>query len=162
MPTHNVLQVNYFQFVLDRVPNMVYYCQTANLPGIGYGVATQPTVLGHPVNVPTGAFRFEDLQLTFRVDENLENWLEIYNWIRTTGNYESAENGIVYNKKTSGAKLMITNSSYKPKISVDFKHVFPTYLSSINFSVTQPKSMEVIATVKFAFTGYTISGLTGA
>ena len=162
MPTHNVLQVNYFQFVLDRVPNMVYYCQTANLPGIGYGIANQPTVLGHAVNVPTGAFRFEDLQLTFRVDENLENWLEIYNWMRTTGNYESAANTLTYNEKTSGGKLIITNSSYKPKFSVDFKHIFPTYLSSINFSVTQPKSMEVISTVKFAFTGYTISGLTGA
>jgi hypothetical protein len=75
--THNVLLVNYFQFILDKVPNMVYFCQTANLPGIAFGVADQPTNLGHPVKIPTGAFRFEELELTFRVDEDLQELVRI-------------------------------------------------------------------------------------
>ena len=162
MATHNALQVNYFQFVLDRVPNMIYYCQAANLPGIAFGVAQQPTILGHPVKVPTGAYRFEDLQLFFRVDENLQNWLEIYNWMKETGNYNDANNTEQYIEKTYGARLLITNSSYKPKFAIDFKHVFPTYLSSINFNVTKPRSEEIGCLVKFAFTGYTITGITGA
>jgi len=157
--SNNPLLLNYFQFILDRVPNIVYFCQAANLPGIGYGVAEQPTTLGHPVKVPTGAFRFEDLELTFRVDENLTNWKEIHNWIKTTGNYNDDANTLPYPQKTSDATLLITNSSYKPKIKVHFKHIFPQYLSGINFVVNAPIAAEAIATVKFAHTGYEIETL---
>ena len=157
--THNALIVNYFQFVLDRVPNMSYFCQSANLPGIAFGSAEQPTVLGHPVKVPTGAFRFEDLELTFRVDENLTNWREIHNWIKSIGNYDSDEDTLPYDKKTSDADLSITNSSYRPKINIHFKHVFPISLSGLNFITTAIDSMEMTATVKFAFTGYEIKNL---
>ena len=157
--THNALIVNYFQFSLSRVPNMVYFCQSANLPGLAFGSAEQPTVLGHPVKVPTGAFRFEDLELSFRVDENLTNWREIHNWIKTTGNYESDESTLPYKEKTSDARLLITNSSYRPKISINFRHVFPISLSGLNFNTTATDSIEMTATVKFAFTGYEIQDL---
>ena len=158
--THNALIVNYFQFVLTRVPNMTYFCQSANLPGIVFGSAEQPTTLGFPVKVPTGSFRFEDLELSFRVDENLTNWKEIHTWIKTIGNYESDENTLPYSEKTSDARLLITNSSYRPKIAVNFKHVFPTSLSGLRFNTTAIDSLEMIATVVFGFTGYEIETLT--
>jgi hypothetical protein len=163
--TQNPLLVNYFQFMLDRVPNMVYFCQSVSLPGIGYGVANQPTVLGHPVLVPTVAFRFEDMELAFRVDENMTNWLELHNWIKTTGNYEDDANTLKYHPegkklgKTSDATLLITNSAYRPKLKVHFKHVFPKYVSGIMFGVTEQFSKEAIATVKFAHSGYSIERL---
>jgi hypothetical protein len=154
--TNNPLLVNYFQFVMDKVPNIVYFCQTVNLPGIGFGAAEQPTTLGHPVKIPTGSYRFQDLELTFKVDENLVNWLELYEWVRLAGNYTTAEGTNLYKDKTSSATLLITNSVYKPKIKISFKHVFPTAISGIKFSVVQQSSTEAIATVKFAHTGYDI------
>lgn len=164
--SHNPLLVNYFEFILDRVPNMVYFCQSVNLPGIGFGVADQPTTLGHPVKVPTGAFRFEDLELTYRVDEHLKNWLELQNWIATTGNYINDDSTLPYQQttvgglgKTSDATLLITNSFYKPKLKVHFKHVFPQYVSGINFAITTNTSNEALASVKFAHSGYTIETL---
>ena len=158
--THNALIVNYFQFILTRVPNMTYFCQSANLPGLVFGSAEQPTTLGHPVKVPTGSFRFEDLELSFRVDENLTNWKEIHTWIKSIGNYESDEHTLPYSEKTSDARLLITNSSYRSKIAVNFKHVFPTSLSGLRFNTTAIDSLEMIATVVFAFTGYEIETLT--
>jgi len=160
--SHNPLLVNYFQFSLDRSPGLVYFCQTVNLPGIVFGTAEQPTTMGHPVVIPTGAFRFKDLELTFRVDENLKNWTEIYDWIRTSGNYVSDESTLRYNKKTSGASLLITNSTYAPKIRVDFKHVFPKILGDIKFGVNTQYSTEVLSTVVFAHTGYTTTVLANA
>lgn len=165
--SQNPLLVNYFRFELERVPNMVYFCQTVNLPGIGFGVANQPTTLGHPVKVPTGAFRFEDIELSFRVDENMANWLEIHEWIKTAGNYTDDINTLPYHKsikpdgtvilgKTSDATLYITNSAYNDKLKVHFKRVFPQFLSGIEFSVSSPSSMEAIAKVKFSHTGYDI------
>lgn len=157
--SHNPLLVNYFEFVLDRVPNMVYFCQTVKLPGIGFGSADQPTVLGYPVKVPTGAIRFEELELSFRVDENMINWLELHNWIKTTSNYLNDINTLPYERKTSGATLFITNSVYKPKIQIQFKQVFPIYVSGIQFQVNAPTSLEALAAVKFGHTGYEITRL---
>ena len=157
--THNALLINYFQFVLDRVPNITYFCQSANLPGIVFGVAEQPTTLGYPVKVPTGSFRFEDLDLTFRVDENLTNWREIHTWIKSSGNYISDENTLPYKEKTSDAYLLLTNSTYNPKIKIHFRQVFPISLSGLVFNTTAQDSFEMTASVKFAFTDYKIENL---
>ena len=135
---------------------MVFFCQSVNLPGIGFGVAEQPTILGHPVKIPTGAFRFEDLEVSFRVDENLTNWRELHEWIRTTGNYTDDLNTLPFNKKTSNATLLITNSVFIPKYKISFRNVFPNYVSGINFTVNAPSSTEVIATAKFTHTGYEV------
>jgi hypothetical protein len=90
---------------------------------------------------------------------NLTNWKEIHDWIRTTSNYENDASTLEYSQKASSATLTVTNSSYKPKIAVRFKQIFPKYLSSINFSITEKQSTEVLASVQFAFTGYTIETL---
>lgn len=155
----NPLQVNFFQFILDRVPNMTYFCQAINLPGIQYGVTEQPTNLGHPVMVPTGSIRFEELAIKFRVDENLTNWRELQNWIKTIGNYDSDASTLGYKNKTSSATLLITNSSYKPKVKVQFRHVFPIAVGGIKFSAIEPMSVEAIAEATFAYTGYTVETL---
>lgn len=162
--SHNPLLVNYFEFVLERVPTMVYFCQTANIPGINFGVDTQPTNLGFPVVIPVGSYKFEPLTLTFKVDENLQNWLEIFEWMTKNGNYGQSCNQNPYqsqstadvNKTTSLGFLSLTNSSYNSKIKVQFNNLFPISLSGIQFSTVLPESVEAVATVQFAFTNYTI------
>lgn len=139
---------------------MVYFCQTATLPGLGFGTALQPTNLAYPVKRPTGAIVFEDLLVSFKVDENLANWRELHNWINECSNYGDD----IFTKreptKTSAATLIITNSSYKGKFAIQFKEIFPVFLSSLNFSVTQPQSTPVIAAARFSFTDYTVSSIT--
>jgi len=161
--SHNPLLTNYFEFVLDRVPNITYFCQAANLPGIVMGTDIQPTTFGLPVNIPVGNFRFENLQISFKVDENLNNWLEIWNWMKGNGNLDSSCSALPYKgttttlgKTTSDAMLFLTNSSYKPKFKVIFKHLFPVSLSGIVFSSTLPESTEALALAEFAFSGYTV------
>jgi hypothetical protein len=165
--SHNPLLANYFEFTLSRVPNMVYFCQTANIPGILFGTDTQPTALGFPVNIPIGNYKFENLQITFKVDENLRNWLEIFEWMKGNGNFGESCNAYPYTSSTAGAltkttsdaSLIITNSVYRPKIKVNFNHLFPVSLSGIAFSTILPESVEVVATAEFAFSGYTIQNI---
>jgi len=156
--SHNPLLVNYFQFVMDRVPNMTYFCQTANLPGLGLGAEDQPTPFAMPLPVPTGAVRFEDLQLSFKVDENLKNWLEIYNWIKRSSRYGDCDTvPFTYQQSIeSNGFLLITNSTYRPKIKISFLNLFPISLSGIGFSTALPDSMEAIANVTFKFTNYKV------
>ena len=162
MPTpesHNALLVNYFQFSLKRIPNIVYFCQTANLPGMKFGETEQPTIFGHPIKVPVGAIRFDPLVIGFKVDENLKNWLEIHNWMKDNSNYFGDDMKNNYSDQASDADLLISNSTYKPKIKVSFRRLFPIELSQIQFNTITPDSMEANATVTFTFTDYKIEYL---
>jgi len=154
--TNNPLLINYFEFSLNRIPNIVYFCQAANLPGIESLEVEQPTIFSHPIKLPVGAVRFDPLVITFKVDENLKNWLEIHNWIKDNSNYLGNDIKNTYQDQASDAILMITNSSYKPKIKVNFRRIFPIKLSGIQFNTVTPDSMEAIATVTFSYTDYVV------
>ena len=60
------------------------------MPGLDLGVATQATYL---TDIPRAGEKltFGDLTLTFLVDEDLSNYLEIQNWMRGLGFPESLD-----------------------------------------------------------------------
>jgi len=157
--TNNPLLINYFEFSLNRIPNIVYFCQAANLPGMKFGEVEQPTIFSHPIKVPVGAVRFDPLVIGFKVDENLKNWLEIHNWMKDNSNYFETDMKNSYENQASDANLLITNSSYKPKIKVSFRRLFPIELSQIQFNTITSDAMEAIATATFTFTDYKIEYL---
>lgn len=156
---HNALLVNYFEFSLTRIPNIVYFCQSANLPGMKFFETEQPTIFSHPIKVPVGAVRFDPLVIGFKVDENLKNWLEIHNWMKDNSNYSGNDMKNSYLNQASNATLLISNSTYKPKIKVVFRRLFPVELSQIAFNTITPDSMEAVATATFSFTDYNIEYL---
>jgi hypothetical protein len=57
---------------------------SANIPGINLGIVVQPTYL-KDIDTPGDKISFSDFTLRFLVDENLENYMEIQNWIRGLG-----------------------------------------------------------------------------
>ena len=73
-----------FQFSVTRSPKVSYFGNMINIPGITLGVAQQPSYL-KMIPRPGEIIDFEDLTLNFLVDENLENYIEIQNWIRGIG-----------------------------------------------------------------------------
>ena len=54
------------------------------------GNAVQPTYL-KDIPIPGDKMEFEDLSVRFLVDENLENYMEIQNWMRGLGFPESLQ-----------------------------------------------------------------------
>jgi hypothetical protein len=165
--SHNPLLANYFEFSLTRVPNLEYFCQTVNLPGIVAGTDAQPTTFGIPVNIPVGNYKFENLQITFKVDEELKNWLELWNWMKQIGNLNEMDSSLPYpsgtgslTKTSSDGMLLLTNSVFTPKFKINFKNLYPTSISGLLFSSTLPESAEVIATAQFTFTSYTVETVT--
>jgi hypothetical protein len=158
--THNAILTNYFQFQLEKVPNIVYFCQAINLPGIRKGEFEQPTILSHPIRSPVGAIRFDDLTIAFKVDENLNNWREIHSWMKEMSHYTDDRTTIrPWDQQRTNARLLITSSSYRPKIKVEFRKIFPIELSGINFNSVSPESVEAVATAKFAYSDYDIEVL---
>ena len=86
----NFLSPTGFKFTLSRAPKVSFFSNSAVIPGLTLGTAVQPTYL-KDIDRPGEKIEFEDFTLRFLVDENLENYMEIQNWIRGLGFPESLQ-----------------------------------------------------------------------
>ena len=161
-PTNtNFLTNNKFQFRITRCPTVTYFCQRANIPSLSFGVSIQSQPGGVVIKRPGTAYNYEDLQVGFIVDENLANWLEIYEWIRQIGiSYDTTGEHIEEHQKVATGLMLITDSKYKPIISVTYQNMFPTFLSGIDFDSALTDTDAVVATCTFSYTHYEINVLT--
>ena len=84
----NFLAPTGFKFQLNRTPKVTYFGNAVNIPSITLGVAEQPSYL-RDIPLPGEKLDFSDFSLRFLVDEGLENYMEIQNWMRGLGFPES-------------------------------------------------------------------------
>lgn len=164
----NYLKPNSFRFMFSRLPNVEYFCQSTNLPKITLGTAHQPTPF---VDVPHvgDKMEYDVLNITFMVDENMTNYLELYNWMVGLG-FPKSHNQFANlindpSKKFSGsekmlesaaysdASLFILNSSNNPIVEVKFYDAFPVSLEGLDFDLRIPTVAYFtgIATLRYKF-----------
>jgi hypothetical protein len=170
--TNNYLATNYFKLEISRLPLLTYHCQSVNLPTLSLSHTEQGTSTGTPVKWIGGRYTWEELNVTFMVDEDMKNWLEVFEWMEEIAIMTDVKNTMNRKMlgKTSGqlddyfsnAQLAITNSSYKPKVIVNLIDIFPISLTGIPFTSTSMDNEPVTATATFAYTYYTIDRLTNA
>ena len=168
----NFLSPTGFKFNLKRSPGVAFFCNSANIPDLNFGVATQPTYL-RDIPTPGDKIDFGDLQLRFLVDENLKNYMEIQNWIRGLGYPEEvqefrdlAAEGIIkgaYVKDRqniySDGTLQILSNNLVPKFQVNFKDLFPTSLTTLTFDATDTDIQYFTANVEFKYTMYNVTDM---
>jgi hypothetical protein len=157
----NFLASNYYFFSVTRIPNLTYSVQSANLPSIGMGVINQPSNLGLPPKIPATNYSFGELEVSFLVNAQMTNWLEIYNWMKGIGNLKDDTTNLNYDPaSTSGVfsdgTLLVTNSAYKPILQASFKYLFPKSLGDISFNTQTTTNEPVKCSVTFAYSYYEI------
>jgi len=170
----NFLAPTGFKFNLKRSPKVAFFCNQANIPDLNLGIAIQPNYL-RDIPTPGDKIDFGDLNLRFLVDENLENFMEIQNWIRGLGYPESvqefrdfATGGLtkgryVRDKQNiySDGTLQILSSNLIAKFNVNFKDLFPYSLTTLTFDATDTDIQYFTADVGFKYTSYNITDLSG-
>lgn len=162
----NFLSLSGFKFNLSRTPKVDFFSKSANIPGINLGVAIQPSYL-KDIPIPGDKLVFEDFRLTFNIDEGLENYNTIQNWMRGLGYPESIyeytewKQSDPYNPNQdpnlSDGSLIIFNSNFRPTTTVRFQGMFPTSLSDIDFDATSSDIQYAVATVTFKYALYKIT-----
>lgn len=162
----NFLSPQGFKFNLTRAPKADFFSNSANIPGINLGTAIQPTYL-KDIAIPGDKLVFEDFSLRFNIDENLENYNVIQNWMRGLGYPESIYEYVEWmqsdpnnpnlDPNVSDGTLIVYNSSFQPSTIVSFQGMFPISLSSIEFDSTDTDIRYAVATVNFKYALYKIS-----
>ena len=151
-----------FQFQLNKFPGVAFYCQSANVPGMNLSVATQATRF-NAIPQPGDEVSYDDLTIRFLVDENLKNYKSIHDWIRALGHpyngleFNSLLSGEDYDEKTySDGTLFVLDSTFKKKIEINFKDLFPTTIGGLNFDAAYTDTEYFAVDASFKYTIYDI------
>ncbi len=132
----------------DRA-NTEYFCTQANLPGISLSNVDQG-YKGVNLGFTGDRMTFDQFNITFNVTENLENYIEIYNWMLNITNAKNPED-----YKYDG-RLMILTSHNNIVKEIKLFDLFPTNLSSIEFNAQATDIEYVQAQVTFKYTYFEI------
>jgi hypothetical protein len=163
----NFLSPLNFRFQLKRAPHVNFFIQKINLPSININ----ETNYGNPfVKIPISGEHIDygTLSVTFKVDEELENYLEIHNWLRGLGKPQSFKEygDLAKQEKITGGgiasdiSLIILNSTKLPNYEIVFIDSFPVSLSSLDFDTTREDVDYLEATVEFKYTLFNIEKIT--
>ena len=154
-----------FKFTLSKEPKASFFCNSARIPDISLGTTLQPSYL-KDLDVPGDKLTYGDFSLRFLVDENLENYMSIHNWLTGLGFPESTQqfkdltvNNLGerdLNEQFSDGSLHILNSNYRDVAIVKFKDLFPVYLTSLDFQAGETDTNYFTAEATFKYTIYDI------
>jgi len=167
-----------WRIAFNRLPKTTWFCTAANIPGITLGEAQYATPMSD-MFVTGDKLTFETLNITFIVDEELQNYRELWNWLVGIGSPVShsqwetelakgdgavrqfgTDDGDGRTKLTyeesnlySDATLIVYNSKNIPKVDVKFKNMFPTSLSALEYSqeLTDVEYFKASATFRYLY-----------
>ena len=151
-----------FRFKMTKLPTVEFFVQTANIPGITLGDTTMPTPLKE-ISMPGDKLSYQTLEVSFLVDENLNNYKEIHDWMTGIGFPEdhkqfadvlatgsdrfsrsTASTAAVGSGKPaplseggiySDATLIVLNNKNIAKTEIRFQNVYPTSLGSLSYDI---------------------------
>ena len=172
-----------FRFKCTKLPLVEFFVQSANIPGINLGSATQTNPL-YDIPLPGDKITYASLDMSFLVDENLNNYKEIHDWIlglgfpsnnqqfqdlQSTGSDRfpgSSRSTAATGTSTpqplneggiySDAILTVLNSKNIAKTEIRFQNVYPTSLGGLNYDVRQTDVDYLNASVSFNYMNYDI------
>ena len=156
-----------FKFNLGKYPKVDFFCNSARIPEITLATATQPSYL-KDIDVPETKLSFGDLSIQFLVDENMENYKIVHDWIIGLGFPETAQqfkdlttdsDGVTRNMSGQYADgtLRILNSNFNEVAKVKFLDMFPVSLSSLDFDATSTDVNYFTAQATFKYTVYQLT-----
>lgn len=157
-----------YKLVFQKLPGVVFKCQRVNLPGVSLGSIDQPSPT-HLIPIPDNAVAYDPLSISFMVDENMANWIEIHNWIVglgapvSTDQYATLRAQDTIRTKFGGiysdATLISLNNASLANKKVIYRECFPISLSPIEFDSTETQNGVIVGEASFMFIYYLIEDL---
>ena len=152
-----------FKFNLAKFPKVDFFSNSAIIPVLNLELAQQASYLKN-IAVPGERLTYGDFTLRFLVDENMENYISVYNWLTGLGFPETTKEFADIIKDKDGQRdpkeafcdgtLRILNSNYREVAKVKFKDLFPISLSSLDFDATNTDVQFFTAEATFKYTIY--------
>ena len=174
-----------FKFGILQLPKVEFFTVSANVPEI----SGTPAILNTPYkDIPTMGDKLDygNLSISFIVDEYLENYLSLHNWLTGIGFPKSRSQFTTHRDVTSNmpdsqrstssdigdvgnatpdkamysdANLIILSNKNNPIVEINFQDIFPISLGGLDYTQAATDVDNLIATAEFAYKIYEIKTL---
>ena len=183
----NYSQSNQFKVHLSLFPKTEWFVVRANIPSVTLGQAVQATRL---IDMPLigDKLTYDQFYFTFIVDEKLQNYMELHNWLLNIGfpeRYDQFQGQIRPDGTTrptgktsdpdvsgfgkqsdrdlySDITMHILSSKNNPVAKIKFFECFPVNLTNIEYSQQDADTTYAECTATFAYTLFTTEAVTGS
>jgi|SRR6056300_1376884 len=171
-----------FKFGIIKLPKVEFFVTTVNLPGISMDAVNQSTPL-KDIPKPGTKLNYEDLTMSFIVDEDLQNYQEIHGWLvglgfpkehgqfknlmdassdrfpTSSGSVSNEIGKVKYGAQGDGgsysdATLTILTNKNNAVTEVRFSDVFPVSLSGLIYDQQATDVNYLTASVTFKYSLY--------
>tara|TARA_B100000989_G_scaffold13512_1_gene9077 strand:- start:180 stop:722 length:543 start_codon:yes stop_codon:yes gene_type:complete len=161
-----------FRFTVNKLPKVEFFTTQALLPGVNLGDVVIPSPFKE-IPVQGTQLTFDNLEIQFLVDEKLENYIELHQWLVGIGFPQSREQFSSFRKNNAGvfpssgrtpnagglfgdATLTVTSSKNNPTVEIRFSDIYPVALSSLEFNQQATDVEYLTANCTFSYTLYEI------
>ena len=163
-----------FKFSINKLPKVEYFTTACNLPGVNLGESIFPTPFKQ-IPVMGDDLTFDNLEITFLVDEKLENYIELHQWLVGIGFPKSRTQFSSFKSSNSDAfptdaankgapsgvqamygdaTLTIMSSKNNPLVEARFQDVYPVALSGLAYNQQEGDIVYLTATCTFQYKIY--------
>lgn len=166
LSSHKPLNETRFTFSVHSTPKVSYSCVSVSLPGVNLRVVDAPFP-NTTEFYPGIRADFSDLALEFLIDQNMENYLEMWKWIEAMAFpedivqrrqwLEKAPTNVGLNliaKAMVDCTLFVYTTQYNPLLEIRFFDCFPTGLYPVAFTSRSFESQELTCTVTIRYRSF--------
>tara|TARA_B100001175_G_scaffold188837_1_gene160194 strand:+ start:1354 stop:1944 length:591 start_codon:yes stop_codon:yes gene_type:complete len=171
-----------FRFVINQLPKVEFFNITASIPAINLGEAIFPTPY-KDIPVMGDTLTYDNLSISFIVDEYLENYMSVHEWLTAIGFPKSRTQFSSFRSNISATPiatqgistdigdvaastssrgmfsdltLTILSNKNNPIVEVRFEDAYPVALSALDFSQQNTDVEYITATIDFSYKIYEI------
>ena len=152
--TPSYLSPTSFRVVIPRVPMLTAYIQSVSIPTISMTSMEIPAYKGFPRQQAPASIDISDqLIVNFTVDENMENWQEMYDWMHSIVPTDENNGSVNQNiDKYSEVAVLVYSNAKRLVKRLTFHRSYPVTMSSFEFnsSVTSIEPMLIVANFEYS------------
>lgn len=156
----NYLQPTGFKFVIDRkhYGNLEYFAQGVTHPGASVQPLELPTTRVTSIPLAGDKINYGQLQLDIILDENMESYIEMQNWLdRIVNQGHVDENTTAVYPTYSDITVLILSSHNNKTVKIKYNDCIPTELGQISLASNTADVSYLTFTASFRFTNFEIS-----
>jgi hypothetical protein len=143
----NMLSPGNFKVTIDssEFANLQFFCTNANVPALSQSEVLQ-SYGNRQAYFPGDTLDYGTFDITFIVDEELKNYIEVHNWMRKNADVnvlQSTESNFSHEEKLKDIILSIQTNKNTINKQIQFSDAFPISLGDLSFT-TQDTAVEYI------------------
>lgn len=159
---NNYLSPTNFTISIQRIPNIEFFVQKMSIPSLSATAPARDTPLSTLYDI-NDKLTYSDLEMTFIVDENMNNYKEIFDWMEGLSGSQTPTQTKKLALSEYGFKsdiiATITNSHKNPNTRFIFRDCFPTGLGSVELDVNVQDVSYATCSVTMRYNIFTMEQL---